>query len=116
MPPPITIYHPVYAKFIQMMAEPQEFTHEELDSAQKFVTQAAAYYKSEDEQKTETSEMGSVVNSKVRDGFHTVAAITEVKAEIGEGGCDPIAQAECAYVAIYSSDEVCRSQRCPLWC
>ncbi|PCH32989.1 hypothetical protein WOLCODRAFT_159755 [Wolfiporia cocos MD-104 SS10] len=129
IPPPITIYHPVFNKFLQMMVDPQDFTHDELDLAQTFVTQAASYYIFETDRANEISAMSSAVHprilaaatlsyisgelrpdgvvfsAKLLYGFRTVAAITQVKAEIGEGSCDPIAQAECAYVAIYSSDE-----------
>ncbi|KZT68353.1 hypothetical protein DAEQUDRAFT_766353 [Daedalea quercina L-15889] len=128
-PPPITIYHTVFAKFLRMMNEPCAFTHEELDHAQKFVTQAVTYYSKEDKRIIHSSEMalavhpqilssmspsftssrlepdGVVRSAMLHNDLYTVPALAEVKVEVGEGGCEPLAQAECAYVAIYSSDE-----------
>lgn len=46
-PPPITIYHPVFAEFIHLMDTPTSsfsFTAEELDAASKFVEVSAAFY------------------------------------------------------------------------
>ena len=141
MPPPITIYHPVFAKFLQLMAEPPDPTHEELGQAHEFVFLASAYYRYEAERVEKLSHTmntavhrdilgtrvlsytssrptsgGFVFSGSTPNGFSTVAAILEAKAEIGEGGNDPIAQAECAYVAVYSSDEVLRLQCCSSWC
>ncbi|KZT63438.1 hypothetical protein DAEQUDRAFT_770621, partial [Daedalea quercina L-15889] len=49
---------------------------------------------------------GAVVASQAEVGrFKPVSCITEVKNEVGMDGCDPLAQAECVYVAIYSSAE-----------
>ncbi|KAF9777978.1 hypothetical protein BJ322DRAFT_1131556 [Thelephora terrestris] len=129
-PPPITIYHPVFAKFLQLMAEPRNPTHEELNLAHDFVCLASAYHKDEATRIGELSFNmraavhfgipgpiqlayqsrqlvldGVVTSAATPDGFRTIAAILEVKAEIGEGGSDPIAQAECAYVAVYSTEE-----------
>ncbi|KAF9777626.1 hypothetical protein BJ322DRAFT_1114857 [Thelephora terrestris] len=129
-PPPITIYHPVFAKFLQLMAEPRNPTHEELNLAHDFVCLASAYHKDEATRISELSLTmkaavhsgilgpttlsyksrqlipdGVVISGATPDGFKTIAAILEVKAEIGEGGSDPIAQAECAYVAVYSTEE-----------
>jgi hypothetical protein len=140
-PPPITIYHPVFAKFLQLMAEPRNPTHEELNLAHSFVCLASAYHKDE---ATRISELlfnmraavhfgilgprqlayqsrqlvldGVVTSAATPDGFRTIAAILEAKAEIGEGGNDPIAQAECAYVAVYSAEEVFYLQYCTSQC
>ena len=135
IPPPITIYHPVFTKFIQMMLDAQVFTHDELDLAHGFVTQAVDYYSTEADRVSHSSQMtaavhpdilssiypfrnlgldGVVTSAHAPNGFTTVLAMSEVKVEAGEGGCDPIAQAECAYVAVYASDQVGRSQRCTL--
>ncbi|KAH9947831.1 hypothetical protein B0H21DRAFT_806645 [Amylocystis lapponica] len=100
-PPPITLYHPVFAKFLQLMAEPQIFSDEELNNAQSFITLAVAYYKEEARLEPD----GLVSSADTPDGFSTITAIHEVKLEIGDGGSDPIAQGECVYVAIYSSNE-----------
>lgn len=140
-PLPITIYHPVFAKFLKLMEEPLVPTHEELEQAHEFVCLASAYYGDEAERISHLSRnMKAAVHSDVvgakplcylsngftpdgvvssavtPDGFSTIAAIFEGKAEIGEGGNDPIAQAECAYVAVYSSAEVFRSQCGAYWC
>lgn len=53
---------------------------------------------------------GAVCSARAPNDFQTICAITEVKNEIGDGHSDPLAEAECAYVAIYSSTEVCDSQ------
>ena len=47
-----------------------------------------------------------VCAAEMPNGFETVSVISEVTNEIGDGGCDPLAKAECAYVATYSSEEV----------
>ena len=131
-PPPITIYHPVFAKFIQMMSDRHAFTHDELDRAQKFITQTLAYCPTEAARLSHSSEMknavhanilssmalsfasskllpdGAVSSGEAPNGFIALSAICEAKVEIGEGGCDPLAQAECAYVAVYASAEVGR--------
>ncbi|KAH9948020.1 hypothetical protein B0H21DRAFT_735808 [Amylocystis lapponica] len=119
-PPPITLYHPVFAKFLQLMAEPQEFTKEELIRAHSFVTLAVAYYRDEaTRRETLYCDMSTAIHESILvlgpdgvvsseetlDGFSPVTAIHEVKLEIGDGGCDPLAQGECDYVAIYSSNE-----------
>ncbi|KAF9779195.1 hypothetical protein BJ322DRAFT_1113551 [Thelephora terrestris] len=117
-PPPITIYHPVFAKFLQLMAEPPDPTHEELGRAHEFVCLASAYYRDEAERVGKLSRSinaavhdgilgthplsytssklapgGVVFSGKTPSGFLTIAAILvlEAKAEIGE--------------AVYSSDE-----------
>lgn len=140
-PPPITIYHPVFAKFLRLMAEPPDPTPEDLGRAHDFVCLASAYYKDEAERVLKLSRNlnaavyhgilgiqklsytssklapdGVVFSERTPSGFSTITAILEVKAEIGEGNSDPIAQAECAYVAVYSSDEVFRLCRCSSWC
>ncbi|TFY73271.1 hypothetical protein EWM64_g10741, partial [Hericium alpestre] len=129
--PPITIYHPVFAKFLQMMAEPHEFTHEELDYARAFVSQAAAYHRYDCDRPRNQYMIGPaadptifmrtrlscaasgefvadgiVTTAEAHNDFPTVAAITEMTLEVGEGGCDPLAKAECDYAAIYCSEEV----------
>ncbi|KAH9949162.1 hypothetical protein B0H21DRAFT_820351 [Amylocystis lapponica] len=129
-PPPITLYHPVFAKFLQLMAEPQEFTSEELNHAHSFVTLAAAHYRYKDTRREKLrSVMGAAVHNSILaskalsyasrrlkpdgavssvetpDGFLIITAIHEVKLEIGDGGSDPIAQGECDYAAVYSSNE-----------
>ncbi|KAI0714115.1 hypothetical protein C8Q72DRAFT_206479 [Fomitopsis betulina] len=131
--PPVTIYHPVFARFRRLMAqEPTDLGPEELTRAQRFVVAANKIYQSEEQRISglqdtfrwlhaniltkKTFEFrsqklipdGAVCIAKTPDDFDTVSVITEVKNEIGDGGCDPLAQAECDYVAIYSADEACR--------
>ena len=130
--PPVTIYHPVFARFRRLMAqEPTDLGPEELFRAQCFVTAANKFYKSEEMRIQETFRWlhadiltketfefssqkvtpdGTVCVAKTHDDFDTVSVIIEVKNEIGDGGCDPLAQAECDYVAIYSAVEVCGSR------
>ncbi|RPD53873.1 hypothetical protein L226DRAFT_617285 [Lentinus tigrinus ALCF2SS1-7] len=131
--PSITIYHPVFAKFLKYMAEPQEFTSEELDTAHSFVTKAVAYFADEPTRRLKLKdsmgdgvhrqvlELTKIPNSTGRftsdgamfasptattpDDFCPIIALHELKNEIGEGGCDPIAEAENMYVAYYSSNE-----------
>ena len=107
-----------------------DFGSEELTRAQYFVAAANDIYSLEERHVDGLHEMARAVHAQVltqkmfefksqtlkangavraartSNGFETVSVITEVRNEIGEGDCDPIAQAECAYVAIYSSDEV----------
>ncbi len=132
MGPLITIYHPVFTNFLKYMQEHRDFTSDELDLAQDFVTQAAAYYKDENERKAKLSppmnagihrtvlQTTPISNStgkftpdgaifartETRDGFSPLIAAHELELEVGEGGRDPSAQAENVYVAYYSSNEV----------
>ena len=47
--PPITIYHPVFAQFLQLMEEePTDFKPEELTRAQYFVAAATDFYRTAD--------------------------------------------------------------------
>ncbi|KZT18890.1 hypothetical protein NEOLEDRAFT_1142814 [Neolentinus lepideus HHB14362 ss-1] len=128
-PLPITIYHPVFAKFLQIMEEDTVLMHDELAHALTFIGQAVKLYKNETKRMEQLSAMkagvhqsilgitgltfesgdfnpdGVVFSAQTPDQFKTILCITEVRNEIGEGGSDPISQAECAYVAVYSSDE-----------
>ncbi len=130
--PPITIYHPAFTNFLKYMQEPRVFTSDELDTAQDFVTQGAAYHKDENERKERLSPSmnaglhRTVLNptpisnstgrftpdgaifagTETRDGFTPLIGAHELVPEIGEGGRDPSAQAENVYVAYYSSNEV----------
>lgn len=139
--PPVTIYHPVFALFLRLIKEePQKFTPEELDRAQCFITAATDIYQTEEKRIDALTDMvravhtqvllkktfqftsqklipdGAVCTAEAPNGFETVSAIIEVTNEIGDGNCDPLAQAECAYIAIYSSTEVCgwRPSRFPM--
>ena len=132
--PPITVYHPVFARFLQLMREEREgFTSKELNLAQNFICGALRGYSTKGERIRASGAMaqalhrqlfrtndfpfargyleldGAVRSARAPNGFDTLSAIVEVKSEIGDGHSDPIVQAECDYVAIYSSDEVCDS-------
>lgn len=133
--PPVTIYHPVFADFLDLIEEePEDFLPEELDQAQHLITAATDYYKTEEQRRDALEDMASAVHARILsrktfeftsrkltldgavcaaktpNGFNTVSAITVVKNEVGDGKSDPLAQAECAYVAIYSSNEVSGSR------
>ena len=130
---PIAVYSPVFAKFSRSMADKSMFTHEELDDANAFVEQAVAYYPTETDRvqnsramtkavhpnilarsaftlsgKTRCTPDGVVESMEKLSDFAPVLALCAVKSEIGEGSSDPAAEAECAYVTIYSSEEVHR--------
>jgi hypothetical protein len=108
------------------------FSHEELEMALKFMAAACDIYAHEDHRRRAYS-MLEVVHkdilqhvtvkldahrSCVPSGHTTVhcpnlsvgtfvlSSASEVKNEVGEGGSDPIAQAECDYVAVVASDMV----------
>lgn len=109
------------------------FMHEDLDIAYTFIQQAVAYYPTEAARINESWAMSKAVHPNILsqltftlsgknrctpdgvvrltdklEGFAPVIALCEVKAEIGEDSSDPAAQAECAYVTVYSSEEVRR--------
>ena len=130
--PPVTIYHPVFARFLHLMEDEQAFTSEELGHAYDFVNAANRFYKTEYARGPALAEVtaravhpqmmlqkmleltpqklqpdGVVCAGKASNGFDIISAITEMKNEIGDGNCDPLAQAESAYVTIYCSENVC---------
>ncbi|KZT22158.1 hypothetical protein NEOLEDRAFT_1150158 [Neolentinus lepideus HHB14362 ss-1] len=136
-PPPITIYHPVFTKFLEIMEQDIDVTHEELGHAQMFIDQAVRVYKYPSDRinrlsaiktavhqqilgitplgfgDTEFLTDGIIFSAEASDEFKSVICFTEVRNEMGWGGHDPVAQAECAYVATYSSDEArCVRQLC----
>ena len=134
-PPPITIYSPVFADFMAAMEEDfstMSFSHQELEDAHKVVVASTAYYWNKgDRLATIRERLGSLVpqlklllegqsrkynKMEVKpDGIvaldapwtdNIVVTIVEAENEIGEGHSDPIARAECVYVAMYTSPEV----------
>ncbi|KAI0808408.1 hypothetical protein C8Q74DRAFT_1434935 [Fomes fomentarius] len=134
---PITIYHPVFGHFLSFMndLEDTELTHEELGHAHSFIARAVDFYGVVDNRiKALAPSMNQAVHPtildpvtlptasgtmkphgrassvKTPDGFRIITTITEVNVDFGIGGCDPIAKAECDYVAIYSSDEASNLQ------
>jgi hypothetical protein len=134
--PPISIYHPVFAKFRREVAQPIDktsFTAGELGKTLEFVTRSLAFYQDEDlrisqidpplrhlvhffvlhksEITTTNVNMkpdGSVFAECKRFPNKDKAAsdFSEVKNGIGEGASDPIHQAQCDYVNYYSAVEV----------
>ncbi|KAH9917641.1 uncharacterized protein BXZ73DRAFT_105465 [Epithele typhae] len=111
------------------------FTDRELERADMFIDEARALYPSEAHRITGTRQLSTILTSmelflttgpkglvsfkpdgvvmaqtKQADatptpGFHPVSMVTETKWEFGKSSSDPAAQAECVYIAIYTSDE-----------
>jgi len=128
--PPVQIYNPAFAKFILEMSrshEDMEFTGEELGNALEFIYTSLDFHKDEGVRRSRIGDLrvlggllSPVINIDttkviIPDGATVVAChgnqraiarIVEVKNEIGEGGSDPIAQAECGFVLISSSTQV----------
>ncbi|EKM53157.1 uncharacterized protein PHACADRAFT_210864 [Phanerochaete carnosa HHB-10118-sp] len=131
--PPTQVYHPAFATFLRMMRDPQQVSHEECGWALEYIDKSSRYYATEDDRKREMVTMTTAVHSRILDTLEfslapsrkfrpdgviqtsrrppglkmsPVLCIHEIKNEIGEGGSDPFAQAECCYVAIYCSDEI----------
>lgn len=104
-PPPVTIYPPVSAKFLHMMA--QQPTPERLELARLFVSQAVKYYSTEGDRMLNLSSAmgesvcrnilqedslnnsgslipgGVVYSATAPNGFDTVPAITQAKMRLG---------------------------------
>ncbi|KAI0694019.1 hypothetical protein C8T65DRAFT_744535 [Cerioporus squamosus] len=128
---PAHLHLPSRIRHFKYMQETRVFTPEELDTAHDFVTQAVTYYMHEGKRQEKLSlsmskgvhhdilESTPISNSTgsftadgavfagtgTRDGFTPLIGAHELQADIGEGGCDPSAQAENVYVAYYSSNE-----------
>lgn len=122
---------------ISLPIDNSSFTAEELTMAMELVTGSLAFHKDEDTRiKDITTAMVTLVDEQVfrrteimrdngrhykpdgcvfvqcekfprRDGAAT--AFSEVKNGVGEGGSDPIQQAQCDYVLYYSAEDVCCS-------
>jgi hypothetical protein len=134
-PPSITIYHPVFAKFINLMQQDiSDFSSEELDSAYEFIKISTAFYTNEEERQlalqslsmiddefwvSETILLTGSTGSKISlDGQSHVTcselpgrptayySLREIQNASGEGNCDAVDQAEACYVAICSSPKV----------
>ncbi|KAI8996214.1 hypothetical protein BD414DRAFT_575583 [Trametes punicea] len=132
----VTIYNSAFTNFLRILRDNElEFTPEELLGARRFVASAVEYYSNENARVfsmaetmhialgypvLESSEIplssGTIkpdgvlkVNTGSWYGIHRpLLCIAEAKCEIGEGGSDPIAQAERYYRAFYSSNEAQR--------
>lgn len=134
-PPPISVYHPTFAKFTRLMSmqlEDEEFSHDELQSAFEFIISSLEFYTNEETRQMCLKGIQSIDRNILQqtrifltsgnltpDGYSqsptpvfppgsrmAYKAFQHLKAEVGTGSCDPMAQAECAFLAVYSSDEV----------
>ncbi|KAF5372261.1 hypothetical protein D9757_009624 [Collybiopsis confluens] len=132
IPPPLSIYDPVFAKFRHEMVTPTEtllFTEDEFDRASRFIDASLRHYPNERARQqaleavpildghywqtkkiltnasTVEPDGGSCVRSKIGSEFGPVAcsSIAELKNGGGDGGCDPSDQAQCGYIKIVSS-------------
>ena len=100
--------------FVERATQFYDVDHQRLDAVRPSM-QAAIHQDILDETtlKFGTKELspdGRVRSISTPDGFEIIKALVEGKNEIGLGRTDPIVQAECDYVAIYTSDEV--GKRC----
>lgn len=125
--PPIQIYHPVFASFIRDSLDTRaELTPDILDTALHLINSSLWFYKDElrrraalvklrfwgsmstiefDIGKTAICPNG-VLTVEHPKGNKMVVEIVELKNEIGEGGSDPIMQAERSYASIVCSPNV----------
>jgi hypothetical protein len=128
--PPVQIYNPAFATFIREMSHPPatlEFSDKELGNALEFINITLDFYEDKVDRRSKIDELqvlGRLISPEINidarvitpDGTTTITCpasrqeatirIVEVKNEIGEGGSDPIVQAECGFVLICSSKEV----------
>ena len=126
--PPIQIYHSVFATFIRdSLDTSKELTPDLLDMALKLINSSLEFYKDELARRSALEVLqcwGDIYTTEFRvgstsirpDGVLTVKKsigprmvfeVVELKNEIGEGGSDPIMQAERSYASIVSSEDVC---------
>ncbi|KAF9067863.1 hypothetical protein BDP27DRAFT_1364557 [Rhodocollybia butyracea] len=126
-PPPIVIYHPVFSKFLNIVNDQTLiFTHEELDHALNFLATSTEHYSVKQDRHINLKGIQAAVHEHILTtivhrldkgtakpdgsisfrcpllGVNAVSELTELKNDFGEGNSDPIAKAECAYVAIVS--------------
>jgi len=127
--PPVQIYHPAFATFIRENSRsiPVGELTEELKQATKLIHVSLEFFKEESDRKAKLNTLktfGDLVSPEVNieprtippDGITTIFCpsaeqeatirIVELKNDIGEGGSDPIMQAECGFALICSSDRV----------
>ncbi|KAF5387266.1 hypothetical protein D9757_006875 [Collybiopsis confluens] len=134
IPPPISIYDPIFATFRREIATPTEtlvFSQDELESASKFIDASLRLYPNEPSRKKalellpilggrywETKEIsvndstvkpdgGSLVRSRIdsKSGPIACSSLAELKNGGGDGGCDPVDQLQCGYIKIVSSEQ-----------
>ena len=128
--PPVQIYNPAFAMFLKEMShscDTVDFTDAELEKALDFIDTSLVLHNDEAQRRTEISRLrvlGRLESPEIAfqdrtmkpDGIVTTIChsgrqeatirLVEMKNEIGEGGSDPIAQAECGFRLICSSDQV----------
>jgi len=126
--PPVQIYHPAFTTFIKEISHPipVEELAEELDLAVKFIFASLDFEEGSDRRVklNNLKILGDLVSPKFKvdarkifpDGTTTVfcpfagedaiVRVVELKNDIGEGGTDPIMQAECGFALICSSEMV----------
>jgi len=125
--PPIQIYHPAFAAFIRESLDTTiTLTPEMLDMAKELIDVSLNFYEDELHRRTELENLelwGSILSTDYildksivhsdrsttvhpPDVHRTAIQIVETKNEIGEGGSDPILQAERSYSSIFCSSEV----------
>ena len=132
-PVPLGVFHAVFPTFLFLMNELKDadLTDDDLSHARSFVELANQFYDQEYQRLealrpslqaaihqdilAETALRfgdrslrpdGRVRSISTPNGFEIIRVLAEGKNEIGLGGTDPIVQAECDYVAIYTSDKV----------
>ena len=128
---PVQLYHPAFARFIRGISSPVdtgELPHEELDRAADFIYNSLNFFEGEADRqerlKAVKGVLGNLSSGQIKvdariikpDGTTTVhcgsaekdvyVRIVELKNDIGVGDSDPIAQAECGFVLICSSEMV----------
>ncbi|KAJ3731580.1 hypothetical protein DFJ43DRAFT_998883 [Lentinula guzmanii] len=131
-PPPLSIYHPVFARFRREMATPTEslqLTDKELQQASLLMDVSLRHYSSKEQRREALSKVffldeqrfwnGTSINVndtkmdpdgvlKLDLGFGSVSLYTilgELKNGGGDGGCDPSDQAQCVYIKLVCSKQ-----------
>ncbi|KAJ3743830.1 hypothetical protein DFH05DRAFT_1620236 [Lentinula detonsa] len=132
-PPPLSIYHPVFARFRREMATPTEslqLTDKELRQASLLMDVSLRHYSSEEQRREALSkvffldeqrfwngmsinindtkmEPDGVLKLDLGFGFASLYTILgELKNGGGDGGCDPSDQAQCVYIKLVSSKQL----------
>lgn len=140
-PTPITIYHPIFSQFARDASDDSALTKEELETADNFISISSVFYVDEGERQEKLQNVLAslfrgcgvisrettfpVGTSSVKPNGHASTVcpnhgfaaafrlFMEMKNGVGEGGCDPLLQAECVYIALISRDTVRPSFFCP---
>ena len=132
-PTPIWLYHPVFSQFSRDMLDNSELTEKELRAASNLISVSSEYYETETDRVTHSQAAWARVlpdygfwpqettfnvgpSSVKPDGVAwtmcsghdatILRLVMEFKNEMGEAECDPLAQAECVYIAVTCSDQV----------